>query len=109
MLTRCARFAVGRPYLTLALTALLVVGCIVSGSRVEVDNHLTGMLPPEHPTTQANQLIDHRLGGLLPLDIEIDGPVGKLVELSKKSKPLGARPTKKGSEAEEAEAAEEGE
>ena len=81
VLTRCARFAVGRPYLTLGLTALLVLGCIASGSRVEVDNHLTGMLPPEHPTTQANQLIDHRLGGLLPLDIEIDGPVRERASL----------------------------
>ena len=75
LLTGTARLAVRRPWTVLAGTALFLVACLVSGSRVTVDNHLTGMLPSDHPTTAANHLIDSDLGGLLTLDIELEGPV----------------------------------
>ncbi len=67
--------AVRRPWTVLSGFAVLLVGCLISGSQVVVDNHLTGMLPPDHPTSQANHVIDSQLGGLLPLDIQLDGPV----------------------------------
>ena len=57
----------------LILMALLVCGaCGWAATRVAVDNRLTGLLRPDHPVSQASQLIDDKLGGVLNLELEAD-------------------------------------
>ncbi|MCB9746127.1 MAG: MMPL family transporter [Alphaproteobacteria bacterium] len=61
-----------RAALGLSLVALVFAGA--AGSRVVVNNRLTGSLPEDHPTSVANRFIDDQLGGVLTVDIAISAP-----------------------------------
>lgn len=74
LLDACADLALGRAPLVLAATAVVVAGCLWLGRGVVVDNNLTQLLKPEHPTSAANHLADTELGGILSLDIDLKGP-----------------------------------
>lgn len=78
LLLRCADFAIGRAGTVLALTALVLGASAYFGSRVIVDNTLTGMLDESHPTTQANVVADTHLGGILGLEVDLVGPPGSM-------------------------------
>ena len=65
-----------RPGLVLAGTAGLVILFLVWGSQVVVDCRLTELLPDDHPTTAASRQIDTRLGGTMPLHVELLGAPG---------------------------------
>ena len=80
LLLGCADIAIHQPRRVLAVTALVLVFCISMGFRVEVDNTLTGMLRPGHETTEANRAADRHLGGILGLEVDIQGPEGALKE-----------------------------
>ena len=72
-LLACARFSTDRPRLTLGITALVVVFFVFFGTKVEVDNWLTGILPPEHPVTVANGVLDSELGGIVSVEYDLTG------------------------------------
>lgn len=69
----CAGFSTSRPIPTLAITALVAAVAIGFGTRVEVDNWLTGILPPDHEITVANGLIDDHLGGIVSVEYDLSG------------------------------------
>ncbi len=74
LLLACGRFSVRRAPLVFAVTALVIGLSIWFGTKVVVDNTLTGLLDAGHPTTIANRVADDRLGGILALEIDLVGP-----------------------------------
>ncbi len=80
VLARCASFSIRRPTPVLVATALVVAACVYFGARVVSDNHLTAMLLPDHPTTQANRRADAELGGIIAVEVDLVGEPGVLKE-----------------------------
>ncbi len=65
------RRTVQRPRLALAL-ALGVFGlALASGLRVPVDSQVLDTFPPGSPVYESNRLVEDKLGGILPLEIEL--------------------------------------
>lgn len=73
-LLACAELSVRRPWLVLAAFGLLLAGSGFYGTRVVVDNTLTGLIGEEHPTRKAGVVADERLGGILGAEVELTGP-----------------------------------
>ncbi|MCP4804953.1 MAG: MMPL family transporter [Proteobacteria bacterium] len=73
MLQWCASFSTLRPKLTLGITAAIAAVFVAFGTQVEVDNWLTGILPPDHEITVANGLIDEDLGGIVSIEYDLTG------------------------------------
>lgn len=71
----CARFSTDRPKLTLAVTAIVVAVFVGFGTQVEVNNWLTGILPPENPVTIANGVMDDELGGIISVEYDLQGDI----------------------------------
>jgi hypothetical protein len=69
-----AGFATRRPALVIVGTLVLAAAAIVPAMRVEVDNHLSGLLRPEHPVSRASAIVDEHLGGVLSLELELEKP-----------------------------------
>lgn len=80
LLLACARFSVDRPLVVLAVTVVIAVTFGWLCTKTVVNNHLTHMLKPDHPTTQANLLADEKLGGIISLEVDLQGPPGALLE-----------------------------
>ncbi len=78
ILSSCADLSIHRPGLVLFVTALFLALSLWMGSKVVVDNNLTAMLAPEHPTSMANRLVDERMGGIIGTEIDIVGEPGAL-------------------------------
>ncbi|MEE2828814.1 MAG: MMPL family transporter [Myxococcota bacterium] len=72
-LRTCARASTRHPVLVLVAVVAVVLASIGFGSRVVVDNALTGLLRDEHPTSRANAVIDQNLGGMLGIEVESRG------------------------------------
>lgn len=70
-LARCADVALDHSWTVLAVTVLILAASVAFGTRVQVDNYLTGMLPESHETTQASRVIDDALGGMLGIELDI--------------------------------------
>lgn len=73
-LQACAELTLRRPALVLMGTAVVMAVFIGFGTRVQVDNHLTGMLEEDHPTSRANRIADAELGGIIALEVDVQGP-----------------------------------
>jgi predicted RND superfamily exporter protein len=80
LLHRIARFATGRPLVVIAATAVIAALAVVPAMRVEVDNHLSRLLRPEHPVTRAGAIVDEHLGGILSLELELHDPSPQRLE-----------------------------
>ncbi len=78
LLLACADLAIRRPRAVLAATLLFMVTAVGLGLRVQVDNHLTGLLDPAHSTSVANRKADAALGGILSLELDLAGEPGAL-------------------------------
>ncbi len=55
-----------------AIAAAVVAGS--AGARVTVDNRLGSLLDPGHPIRQTGRLVERSLGGILSLEVELEGP-----------------------------------
>ncbi len=73
LLTAAAGLTIRRPWVVLAGTAAVIAVFLGYGTRVQVDNHLTGMLEEDHPTSRANRIADEELGGIISLEVDIQG------------------------------------
>ncbi len=80
LLGRCADISLGRPKLFIALSGLVLAGCLWLGQSVVLDNTVSELLKPEHPTTQAGRLVDKKLGGIVALEVHLKGPPGSFVQ-----------------------------
>jgi len=78
LLLWCADFAIERSSVVLAGALVVLALSAAGGSRVIVDNTLTGLLDEEHETTAANRVADERLGGILGLELDLVGPPGSM-------------------------------
>ena len=70
-LRRLARACTRRPAWVVAVALGLSVGSVPAATSVVVDNHLGGLLRPEHPVRQAATHLDRDLGGTLTLAVEL--------------------------------------
>lgn len=68
----CLRF----PKTVLASALLLVAISLGLGSLVVIDNSVSGMLRPDHPTTQTGRIVDERLLGLISIEVGLAGQAG---------------------------------
>jgi predicted RND superfamily exporter protein len=68
---RLADIAVRRPFAVMGFSLVLLLGFGLAGMRTVVNNNLTEMLDPEHPTVEANRLADARLGGVLVVEADV--------------------------------------
>ena len=73
-----AALALRHPGLMLAGGAIVAAIFAWYSQYVVVDNNLTRMLPPEHRTSQANALVDKKLGGILNYEFDMVGKPGDL-------------------------------
>lgn len=80
LLLACSRFSVRRSSVVFTITAVVLALSVWFGTKVIVDNTLTGLLDEGHPTTAANRVADDRLGGILALEIDLVGPPGSMKE-----------------------------
>jgi uncharacterized protein len=69
----CADVSIGRPVSVLGVTAVFVGICLFFGSQVTVDNSLTKTLRDDHPVSLANQVADRELGGIIALELDLQG------------------------------------
>jgi len=69
----CADVSIRRPWVVLAVTAVITAICVGYGSQVEVDNNLTQTLSDSHPVTVANKTVDRELGGIVAMEIDLRG------------------------------------
>lgn len=63
-------------YRAAILLAAIAAGVVAgtAGVRVTVDNRLGSLLDPGHPVRQTGRLIERSLGGVLSLEVELEGP-----------------------------------
>jgi predicted RND superfamily exporter protein len=76
----CADLALNRSWAVLGVTAAVLACSLFFGTRVVVDNYLTGMLPESHETTRASRIVDESLGGMLSLELDIQGAEDALLD-----------------------------
>jgi predicted RND superfamily exporter protein len=69
----CAELAVNRPKVVVGAFVLVVAAAVGFGTQVTVNNWVTNILPPDNPVSLANAQIDEHLGGLVSLDIAVQG------------------------------------
>ncbi len=74
LLLRLGRFATRRRIPIFVVTTAIAIAAIVPALRVDVDNHLSRLLRPEHPVTRAGMIVDEHLGGILSLELELVEP-----------------------------------
>ncbi|HUF47370.1 MAG TPA: MMPL family transporter [Vicinamibacterales bacterium] len=75
-LSAMARLSTRRPALVVAVAMLVTVALVAAGSRVTVDNRLSGLLRADHPVREAGAVLDSSLGGTLSLEVELEGDEG---------------------------------
>ena len=80
VLRYCGRLTTRHPWACLGGTSILVALSIWQGSSVVVDNHLTGVLPHDSPTHQANVLVDEKMGGVIGVRFDVFGEPGSMVD-----------------------------
>ncbi|PRQ09854.1 efflux RND transporter permease subunit [Enhygromyxa salina] len=68
--------AIRRPWAVVIGSVGLMLLALVPASRVEIDNQISGLLEPTHPTSVASETVDERLGGVLGLELELRAPPG---------------------------------
>lgn len=68
---RMAGRSVAWPKLTLGVWVGLAAVAWIPARTVVVDNHLSGLLKPDHPVHRASAEIDRELGGTLTLEFEV--------------------------------------
>jgi hypothetical protein len=69
-------FAIRRPWVVVIGSSLLVLLALVPASRVRIDNQISGLLEPTHPTSVASRTVDRQLGGVLGLEFEVQAEPG---------------------------------
>ncbi len=74
----CAHLSIDHPKRVLMVVLLVVAAAGWFGAKVQVNNVLTALLNPEHPTIQTNHLIDEHMGGILTAEIDIKAEPGAL-------------------------------
>lgn len=62
----------------LAVTALLAVLCLSSFRNVQYDYRLADGVDPSSDVGRGNALVDQELGGIIPLEVSLVGPVGSM-------------------------------
>ena len=67
-------------WLCVALGILLVAGSLGLSSRAGIDFFLGEVLPPDHEVSAGNRLLDAQLGGMLPIEIQVRGEPGSVLE-----------------------------
>jgi uncharacterized protein len=73
---RIFTFSIRHPKLCLGVTLAIATMSLYGGSLVNVDNSLSGMLGPNHPTFQTHNLLDNHLGGSTSLEIDLRAQPG---------------------------------
>ncbi len=63
-----------------AVGILLVGASLVLGSGAGIDFFLSGVLPADHQVSRGNRLLDDELGGMLPIEIQVRGEPGTVLE-----------------------------
>lgn len=69
-------FLTSRPRLALASAVVLLIVCGALGSQVPVDAKVIDAFEEGHPIVETNQLIEAKLGGILPLEVDLHGAPG---------------------------------
>ena len=69
-----ARLAIRRAGWILAVAAVVVVVAIPQIRNVEVETDLYAFFGKDHPISRATQRVEHKLSGVMPLEIVFDGP-----------------------------------
>ncbi len=64
-------FSVNHRILVTTGAILLLIGCGVAGYHVEFNSHVNDVFQEDHPISQTNLLIEEKLGGMLPIEIDI--------------------------------------
>ena len=62
-----------RPLVIGVISIMLLVFSLYGSSRVRLDQWLADTLPASHPVSIGNEIIEHKLGGLMPLEISLKG------------------------------------
>ncbi len=75
-LARLARGSARAAPMVVAVSVLVLGLAVLAGRRVEVDNFLGALLQPEHPVRRAGAVVDAELGGILGLELDLEGPPG---------------------------------
>ncbi len=65
-----------RPWASLALAIGVFFLCLAAGSRVEIDADLVDTFPPGHPIYESNRVVEQELGGVQPLEAQLEGSPG---------------------------------
>lgn len=75
-LERLAGFCLRFPKSVLAGAFVIIAVSLGLGNLVVIDNSVSGMLRPDHPTTVAGRIVDDQLLGLISLEVGLAGDAG---------------------------------
>ncbi len=73
-----ARLATAAPRRTLAVTAGIAALLGASSLGVTVDTDSAALLPPDHPVRQDLDAVERAVGGVVPLEVQVQDPAGVL-------------------------------
>jgi predicted RND superfamily exporter protein len=73
-----AAWVIRRPRGVLAASVALCVAAVGAGSQVEINNYLLGIYREGHPTQQATRLAEHKLEGVVRLQVSLEGKPGAM-------------------------------
>jgi uncharacterized protein len=69
----CHRVVRRRGWVLAAATAMVAFAGL-GARQLEVDNRLSDLLEADHPVARASSVVDAQLGGVLALEVDLDGP-----------------------------------
>ncbi len=75
-LPRATAFARTRPWTTLLGATVLTAIAVLAARRVPIDNRLSDLIDADQPAARASAALDARLGGVLSLELELEGAPG---------------------------------
>lgn len=77
---RLGRFVLARPRAMLLFGALLAAGSVAAASQVKVDAFLFDVFGDPPPVRVATSEVEEHLGGVLPIEISLEGPPGAFAD-----------------------------
>ena len=60
-----------RPWVSLACATFVLAVSLWAGAQVKIDANVIDTFPPGHPIYESNKLVEEKLGGIQPLEIQL--------------------------------------
>ncbi len=80
LMTAIARFTSQYPKMTVMIALVLLAVSLLAGTRVPIDAKVNDVFEPTHPISTDLRLVEDKLGGILPLEIDLTAAPGTFTQ-----------------------------